>query len=380
MGQLVSRPPPPTDAQYGRKKPQLSRRSARHHESPKLVLDSCARRDSVISRGDAKALVNSSDKAETQHRRARRHSDSRHKETSPRSSKAHDVSASRKQSHRRTISDRVDSKFHRHEKADPPPSKTKIKTRRLRTYHSSSSLHSLTKHSKHTKEIKDCAICADALPLRRFPNRPPTVQCQHDVDACRKCLRTWIRSEFATKIWEEMTCPICSLRMQHSDMREFAPSDIFRRFVSHSPNPSTHTNTKLTLPSLPRYDKLSTRAALEAIPGFTWCIAKGCKSGHIHNTATATNKFTCMACNKSHCTQHNVSWHKRETCREYDYRTNKSIKKGEEEASRALIAQTTKKCPGPNCGKNIEKNNGCDHMTCKFCFATIKLTVAVFGS
>jgi hypothetical protein len=45
------------------------------------------------------------------------------------------------------------------------------------------------------------------------------------------------------------------------------------------------------------------------------------------------------------------------------YRTNKSLKKQEEIASRKLIAKTTKKCPG--CKRSIEKSYGCDHMTCK---------------
>ena len=71
-----------------------------------------------------------------------------------------------------------------------------------------------------------------------------------------------------------------------------------------------------------------------------------------------------MACKKSHCTQHNVAWHKRETCREYDYRTNKKLKKDEEAASKKLILETTKKCPG--CKRSIEKRSGCDHMTCEF--------------
>lgn len=62
--------------------------------------------------------------------------------------------------------------------------------------------------------------------------------------------------------------------------------------------------------------------------------------------------------------EHNVAWHKRETCKEYDYRTNKRYKKEEEVLSRKLIEETTKKCPG--CNRSIEKSFGCDHMTCKF--------------
>jgi hypothetical protein len=44
-------------------------------------------------------------------------------------------------------------------------------------------------------------------------------------------------------------------------------------------------------------------------------------------------------------------------------RKDSKIKKAEENASQQLIKKLAKKCPG--CKRNIEKNNGCDHMTCK---------------
>jgi hypothetical protein len=58
-----------------------------------------------------------------------------------------------------------------------------------------------------------------------------------------------------------------------------------------------------------------------------------------------------------------VKWHKDESCAEYDYRMNGSLKKEEEEASRLLVEEISKQCPG--CKRNVEKVDGCDHMTCK---------------
>ncbi|KAF1841757.1 uncharacterized protein K460DRAFT_255016, partial [Cucurbitaria berberidis CBS 394.84] len=185
------------------------------------------------------------------------------------------------------------------------------------------------------KETKDCIICTDTRSLSRFPSRPPSTQCAHEVDVCRRCLKKWIQSESATKIWDEINCPVCSMRLQHKDMREFASHDVFRR----------------------------TRATLEAIPGFRWCITKGCQSGQVQAPSIA--KFRCVACKKIHCVEHNVAWHTGETCKEYDYRTNKKLKRAEEAASKQLILETTKKCPG--CKKTIEKSYGCDHMTCSRC-------------
>lgn len=82
---------------------------------------------------------------------------------------------------------------------------------------------------------KECVICTDVRSLSRFPDRPPTKQCAHDMDACRRCLRTWIQSEFSTKIWNEIKCPICAERLQHDDVRQFAPHEVFRRYASVPP-------------------------------------------------------------------------------------------------------------------------------------------------
>jgi hypothetical protein len=93
-----------------------------------------------------------------------------------------------------------------------------------RSHTSKSSLH-----HKQNHQTKECVICTDDRSLRRFPDRPPTEQCSHGSDACRRCLRTWIHSEFATKIWNEINCPMCAARMQYDDIREFAPKEVFHR-------------------------------------------------------------------------------------------------------------------------------------------------------
>lgn len=144
---------------------------------------------------------------------------------------------------------------------------------------------------------KECMICTESRPVRRFPSRPPTNQCTHEVSTCRRCLRKWIGSSFQTKLWDQITCPECGVRLGHADVRVCASSAIFQR-----------------------YDELATRAALESIQGFRWCIAKGCKSGQVHEQGTAMPRFTCLACNASHCVVHGVPWHQGETCAEYDYR------------------------------------------------------------
>ncbi|KAJ4374123.1 hypothetical protein N0V83_002864 [Neocucurbitaria cava] len=270
------------------------------------------------------------DEARTLDTKARSRPSKQTKHKTQAESKASDRPKSEERSSQKDLPKAPDLDHLRSRQAENPQPTNKLKIQNRTGKHSNSSDH--RKHRRpQRKETKECIICTDTRSLHRFPNRPPTTQCTHEVDTCRRCLRKWIQSEFTTKIWNEINCPICSKRLQHSDMREFAPRDVFRR-----------------------YDKLSTRAALEAIPNFRWCIAKGCKSGQVQPPGVV--RFRCIACKKSHCVEHNVAWHKRETCKEYDYRTNKRYKKEEEVLSKKLILETTKKCPG--CKRSIEKSYG----------------------
>jgi hypothetical protein len=74
----------------------------------------------------------------------------------------------------------------------------------------------------------------------------------------------------------------------------------------------------------------------------------------------------CVRCGFKTCVQHETKWHDGETCKEYDDRVNRrEEEKKATAATMRVIFDTTKRCPGTGCKYNIEKHNGCDHMTCK---------------
>jgi hypothetical protein len=108
-------------------------------------------------------------------------------------------------------------------------------------------------------------------------------------------------------------------------------------------------------------------------PDFRSCYAENCNSGQIHDTGVEGNIFRCNACGFRVCTVHNVAFHTDETCDQYDERIAREererqeetrIKQEQEEASLAEVSRSSVECPG--CGANIQKTEGCDHMTCKF--------------
>lgn len=59
-----------------------------------------------------------------------------------------------------------------------------------------------------------------------------------------------------------------------------------------------------------------------------------------------------------------MEWHEGRTCEEIDEQTAEA-KKAEKEANEAYLAANTKTCPKKKCGRLIEKNGGCQHMTCE---------------
>ena len=122
----------------------------------------------------------------------------------------------------------------------------------------------------------------------------------------------------------------------------------------------------ITIYAIFRYDRLATRACISAMPNFRWCLNPECESGQIHEPCSNVSMCKCASCGFKTCVRHNQRWHEGETCDEFEYRTRVLRQhRVQESKSKIIIEKTTKKCP--QCKANIEKNGGCDHMSCKSC-------------
>lgn len=165
-----------------------------------------------------------------------------------------------------------------------------------------------------------------------FRRKPLTSTCTHEVNTCNTCLGIWLNECLNNGRWNKITCPECMAVLQHGEFKACAPKSLFRR-----------------------YDDLVTRAVVSAITNFRWCLSPHCQSGQIHESEDPI--FFCADCGFRHCAYHEVPWHDGETCQEYDNRK-------ELDQTRRVIEQTTKRCPKSGCVVDIEKTDGCDHMTC----------------
>jgi hypothetical protein len=180
-----------------------------------------------------------------------------------------------------------------------------------------------------------CTVCSEDRKVTELPLRI-TSDCKHKPTLCKDCLGQWIHSSMDTLTWERLKCPECPELLKFDDVRRYAFREDFDR-----------------------YDALATRAALKSIRDFRWCLSTSCESGQIHDPKC--KMFKCIACKAKHCVHHEVPWHSKETCEEYDKRNRRRRK--EEKASEQTIKQTSKACP--ECKRAVHKFTGCNHITCK---------------
>lgn len=67
-------------------------------------------------------------------------------------------------------------------------------------------------------------------------------------------------------------------------------------------------------------------------------------------------------------------WHHEETCSEYDRRIAAKQARAEYKSEKA-IRKVAKRCPG--CMRFINKNGGCNHMTCEYSIDITGLAVTL---
>jgi hypothetical protein len=156
---------------------------------------------------------------------------------------------------------------------------------------------------------------------------------------CDSCMYEYVRNTW--NIVTDIHCPECSALLSHNAIKLI----LFN-----------YGDTIL----YERYTKYDLDKALENNPEFIWC-AHGCGSGQLNEGATMNKTVQCVNCHKLTCFTHRCPWHDGMTCEEYDMPRNA----GQKHASERWIDGHTKICP--KCHSHIEKNDGCDHMTCFKC-------------
>ena len=117
---------------------------------------------------------------------------------------------------------------------------------------------------------------------------------------------------------------------------------------------------------LPKFELFQLRSFAESSKLIRWCPGKGCDMVAVAQSASAMEQegsiASCHSCTTSFCLVCGEEPHSPSSCKELA-RWNEKCRNESETAN--WILANTKSCP--KCSSRIEKNQGCNHMTCQHC-------------
>ena len=190
---------------------------------------------------------------------------------------------------------------------------------------------------------RTCAVCLDDKDLKTFHGRL-TLDCWHPARMiCSDCVIQHVQHTFQITFTDDVFYPEqeCGARLGYVIGREILASNNDQTLVD-------------------RYERYVLHREMEQMEEFIWCSNPQCNGGQLNEGGAFNNIVTCYSCRQKTCFTHKVRWHEGLTCKEY----SRSIDK-DNETSQRWILTNSKKCP--KCPFRIEKNGGCDHMTCIKC-------------
>lgn len=111
--------------------------------------------------------------------------------------------------------------------------------------------------------------------------------------------------------------------------------------------------------SYKQYIKFHCQSFTDDNKSVKWCPRAGC-GNCIESKNIAIKDVTCV-CGMRFCFRCSRTSHRPCDC---DIARKWEEKNGNESENITWMIANTKPCPNPKCGKPIEKNQGCNHMTC----------------
>uniref|UniRef100_A0A6B2LFL4 RBR-type E3 ubiquitin transferase n=1 Tax=Arcella intermedia TaxID=1963864 RepID=A0A6B2LFL4_9EUKA len=183
-----------------------------------------------------------------------------------------------------------------------------------------------------------CPICFNDYPIS---NICVLDSCFHRF--CKECIEEWIKTKVNDKEVTVITCP------DNRCLKQITYNEVC----------SILTDKNL----LAKYEKFTLEKSLETIPDLRWCPRPGCGNAMIGGKKTLMMRCTNPSCLFCFCFNCKEEWHADATCTQYQ-QWKKDNASGTDRA-KLWIQQHTKACP--SCHVAIEKNGGCNHMTCRGC-------------
>lgn len=74
-----------------------------------------------------------------------------------------------------------------------------------------------------------CGVCWEQVAVVDFIQGKLMPECEHEANVCRSCLAQSITAQLDSKLWNQLTCPLCTIRIDGNVVEKFAPSSTISR-------------------------------------------------------------------------------------------------------------------------------------------------------
>ena len=193
--------------------------------------------------------------------------------------------------------------------------------------------------------IEDCSICYCDVPEYSIII---TGNCQHRF--CDSCVIAYLQTALNDGKVLNTTCPFLNCKELLSD----------------------HLIEKLLSPlEFGKFIQYRTLASLRLEPNCRWCPNQECDGGVIGDPMKSNEPLICNQCNTKFCFNCSQIWHPKYTCSENARRIRKIAgkearrreKEDEKQMEKYLKDNKSIKCA--RCSALIQRNDGCNHITCR---------------
>lgn len=198
---------------------------------------------------------------------------------------------------------------------------------------------------------RECSICATSKTISHsFRLTGNSGVCAHFQDICGLCIQKMLKTKVAERQLSQpdLACPFpkCDHALDTTMLKKACTNKII----------------------IAQYDQALVKHHLSASPHYIVCLSSTCGAyfsiedchGKSRNKASRISKqrIECPHCDFEMCFTCNRPWHAQTGC-------DKAKRKEDADSVAGIKAMGAKSCP--KCGLNIDKNGGCDHMTCHTC-------------
>jgi hypothetical protein len=79
-----------------------------------------------------------------------------------------------------------------------------------------------------------CIVCGTKKYFNQFPGQAKVSSHDHGANVCRSCYVSHLKVEIDSKIWDEVACPECPVRLTYNEIENMADAEDFAKWVIQS--------------------------------------------------------------------------------------------------------------------------------------------------